>query len=358
MAVAPIYRKLGNRKLQYSALIAIAITCIVTIVLLPSNDSILNLNTSTPALLDAEKRVQTIFSQTSSSQFFLVSANTENELLSNLSTLTEILRQKNVSASNSLEKFIPRQSIQLDSQHLVQQQLQGDDGALSQLCELLSFDCNIFTEFNAPQSQTLTITKALREIPNIIPPTINSDGKWYSIKSIHPQSDINYQAIAKQVTGTEFINRTQRTSDLLGRYRLTVSVVLVLTLAVLSLGFYLRYRQDCIKILLPLFTALLLTTAIANLQGLTLFHLMALLLVMGIGIDTAIFYQEVGIDGDSWLAASLSSLTSVLAFGLLSLSAVPILHQFGQVVLVGIVFCWLLTPLFFIKNKPYKGIDS
>src|SRR5690606_5499688 len=82
-------------------------------------------------------------------------------------------------------------------------------------------------------------------------------------------------------------------------------------------------------------------------EGITLFHTMALLLVIGIGLDTAVFYTEVGFNEESWLASSLACSTSILAFGLLSLSAVPVLHQFGVIILGGILAAWLLTPLFF-----------
>jgi predicted exporter len=74
---------------------------------------------------------------------------------------------------------------------------------------------------------------------------------------------------------------------------------------------------------------------------------MALLLIIGIGLDTAVFYTEGGFNAESWLASSLSCGTSIIAFGLLSLSAVPVLHQFGLIILVGMLSCWLLTPLFF-----------
>jgi len=80
--------------------------------------------------------------------------------------------------------------------------------------------------------------------------------------------------------------------------------------------------------------------------ALTVFHCLALLLVLGIGLDAAIFLKETQSSAYTWLAVSLSSITTFLAFGLLSLSQTPVLHFFGQTVAVGIVAIWFIVPLF------------
>ena len=59
---------------------------------------------------------------------------------------------------------------------------------------------------------------------------------------------------------------------------------------------------------------------------------MALLLVLGIGLDMGIFLRETGETAHTWLAVSLSTCTSLLAFGLLALSDTPVLHHFGLTV--------------------------
>ena len=46
----------------------------------------------------------------------------------------------------------------------------------------------------------------------------------------------------------------------------------------------------------------------------------------------------------TWLAVTLSSLTSLLAFGLLTWSQTPVLHHFGLTVLIGLSLVWLMTP--------------
>jgi predicted exporter len=108
-----------------------------------------------------------------------------------------------------------------------------------------------------------------------------------------------------------------------------------------------RYRARVWRIVVPPLLASVLTLAIL-LQfepGINLFHLLALILVLGIGLDMGIFLAETDEAPHTWLAVSLSTVTSLLAFGLLALSATPVLHHFGVTVAIGLSLVWLMAPL-------------
>ena len=79
-----------------------------------------------------------------------------------------------------------------------------------------------------------------------------------------------------------------------------------------------------------------------------LFHVLALMLLLGIGVDYGIFFQEEPQrrDATAWLATCLSSLSTILSFGLLSLSRTPALRAFGLTLLVGITTVVLIVPCF------------
>ena len=85
--------------------------------------------------------------------------------------------------------------------------------------------------------------------------------------------------------------------------------------------------------------------------GITVFHVLALLLVIGIAVDTAVFFITPGLNRDTWAASTLACLTSAIAFGILSLSEIPLLHYFGSVVLLGLISTWLITPLIYFLLK-------
>ena len=81
-------------------------------------------------------------------------------------------------------------------------------------------------------------------------------------------------------------------------------------------------------------------------ESISLFNIMALLLVLGIGVDYSLFFRETGTESPATLLAiALSSLTTLLAFGLLALSATTAIHAFGLTILVGILVAFFLSPM-------------
>jgi predicted exporter len=113
-----------------------------------------------------------------------------------------------------------------------------------------------------------------------------------------------------------------------------------LILAVVWLG--LRSWRRVVAALLPVGLALVFTVAalLALGERLSLFHLVALLLVLGVGVDYGLFFSRPGADPDSrrrTLHALLVCCGSALTvFGMLSLSALPALRAIGLTVSLGV----------------------
>lgn len=161
------------------------------------------------------------------------------------------------------------------------------------------------------------------------------------------------------VPGVSFVDQVQTISDLLGRYRVQIAGWVLLAYLVVAGALLLRYRRELWRIVLPPLAASLITLAVLLQlqQGINLFHLMALILVLGIGLDMGIFLTETGEAPHTWLAVSLSAFTSLLAFGLLALSDTPVLHHFGVTVAIGLSLVWLLAPLM-RRNSNVDSIDA
>jgi predicted exporter len=78
---------------------------------------------------------------------------------------------------------------------------------------------------------------------------------------------------------------------------------------------------------------------------LNLFNLMGLVLVLGVGVNYAIFLREGGVRAAATLAGVLLSAgTTMLSFGLLAFSSMPVLSSFGLTLLVGVSIAVLLAP--------------
>ena len=81
-------------------------------------------------------------------------------------------------------------------------------------------------------------------------------------------------------------------------------------------------------------------------RSLTLFNLMGLMLVLGVGVNYAIFLCEGGVNEAATLAGVLLSAgTTLLSFGLLAFSSMPALSGFGLTLLLGIPVSVLLAPM-------------
>lgn len=79
---------------------------------------------------------------------------------------------------------------------------------------------------------------------------------------------------------------------------------------------------------------------------LNIFSLVALILVLGIGADYALFLREANANLPSArIATAMAAATSLLSFGLLTFSSLPALQAFGFTVGTGVVAAFLAAPL-------------
>ncbi len=122
---------------------------------------------------------------------------------------------------------------------------------------------------------------------------------------------------------------------------LLAGVVLILLL----LGAGLRDAARLARVVLPVLTALALTAALLHVLGaqLSLFHLVALLLVLGLGIDYGLFFarpvaaEEYARTGH---AVTVCAISTASVFGILALSQIPVLHAIGSTVALGVVLSY------------------
>jgi predicted exporter len=102
-----------------------------------------------------------------------------------------------------------------------------------------------------------------------------------------------------------------------------------------------RSMRRVLTVLAPLAAAVAGTTAILLLAGvkLTLFHLVALLLVVGVGSNYALFFErKAASEAESRRAAFavvLCAATTIIAFGLLASSHLPVLKMIGATAALG-----------------------
>ncbi|MGH8633437.1 MAG: polysaccharide deacetylase family protein, partial [Burkholderiales bacterium] len=105
----------------------------------------------------------------------------------------------------------------------------------------------------------------------------------------------------------------------------------------------LRSPRRVYDVLTPLAAAVVVTTGLLSLGGRTLsiFHLVGLLLVVAVGSNYSLFFDRqalAGVDRERTLVSLLfATVTTVIGFGLLSFSGVPVLSAIGSTVGLGAI---------------------
>jgi predicted exporter len=116
----------------------------------------------------------------------------------------------------------------------------------------------------------------------------------------------------------------------------------------------LRSPARAARVLAPLILAVLCVAAGLSLCGrqLTILHLVGMLLIVAVGSNYALFFDaprhEDGNDALTLASLSIANLSTVIGFGLLSFSRVPVLEDLGMTVapgaLLALLFAAVLTP--------------
>ena len=155
--------------------------------------------------------------------------------------------------------------------------------------------------------------------------------------------------------GVRYVDLRTETTRMVREYRsealrlLAASLCLILAL----LAFGLRSWETLLRVFTPMLAAALCTGLIMALLsgGMTLYHLVSLLLVMGLSLDQALFFnRDAAHAADrrrTLLSLLVCSSSSVLAFGTLALSDINILRAIGSTVALGalmaVVFAAMLA---------------
>jgi predicted exporter len=160
-------------------------------------------------------------------------------------------------------------------------------------------------------------------------------------------------ALAQTLPGVSFVDKAASVSRLFGEYRVDSGLWLagaLVLVAVLLMG---RYGvRGGGTVMLPVLLAVGVTLAVFGYAGmpLNLFNWLALMLVLGVGANYAVFLREGCARehadlGAVWTGVVLSAFTTLLSFGLLGMSSMPVLKSFGVTLALGIAVSVALAPI-------------
>lgn len=329
---------------------------------LTAQDDVRLLNTLNPDVLAEELQTRDIIGRNLSSQFFLVEGSDKDDFLSREEALTGQLRtlqsEDRLAGFLAISDFIPSAQRQRENRELLGMLMSDDHNVLKQVSDQVGLtkntydnyidNFNLFTKepvislddwLQNPVSEPyrhLWIGESTRGVIGVV-----------GLKGVFDLDALH--TIAKQDDLIHFRDPAGEISSLFTEYRQQTIWLTLVSYVIVMIIIMSRYgvRQGA-TVLSPPIIAGFTCFGLLGLFGqpISLFNIMALLLILGIGVDYALFFKETGAKHPSTLLAiGLSSITTLLAFGLLAFSSTTGIHAFGLTVMIGIMVAFLLSPM-------------
>ena len=188
---------------------------------------------------------------------------------------------------------------------------------------------------------------------------------WSVLLPLRPSAeatgaDIPVAAVRDALAGSGalFIDLKGEFDTLYGEY---IDEAIVLSLAgflaiVVAMAFVQRSALRLASVMLPLVMAVMVVIAGLHLFGvrLHLLHLVGMLLTVAVGSNYALFFDRLALgeklDDETLLSIGVASFTTVIGFGVLAWSSVPVLHAIGVTVGPGAVLALVLSAAFAVRR--------
>jgi predicted exporter len=362
---AGIYGRLwaGRGNWRTRALIsALVMVGVIGCLRLEPQDDIRLLQTPDPAVLKEELQLRAVAGRDFARQFFLVHGRDEAELLEREEFLTSQLRglrEKGLLEGHlAISDFLASAKRQKQNRMLLAPLIAGEGGLLSRIAQRIGL----------PEKTRKAYTAAFSESAARPPVSV---GQWLADPVSKPyrhlwlgtvegskltmvalkgaRDTVALEKLAARGRGVSFIDPAGSVSDIFGKYRFQAAWLTLVSYVVVTLLLLIRYGMvgGLAVMAAPVISAFG-CFAVLGLLGepLSLFNIMALLLVLGIGVDYGLFFRETGLETPTTLLAiAMSFLTTLLGFGLLAFSSTAAVHAFGLTILIGISFAFVFAPL-------------
>jgi predicted exporter len=399
------HRTIGGKRAGFVAALLLLVA-IPGWLRLTSDDDIHLLIQRDPLLVAQEDQVRAAVGVDNSAQFFVVRGETPERVLQRAEALDARLDGLNgtpdqLGGYQSVAQFVPSAKQQNEDRALLAQQVFDDPAALRATLLQAGFKDEVadalLAAYAKPQPP-LTVDTWLaaswsQPYRHLWLGEVDPLAKAYAAvvipQGVTPQNEAALIATAHAVPGVVFVDKAASVSKLFGAYRVDSGWWLAGALALVFILLTLRYApkkaaaaasqpanplgrtqpaialagsprkvtfadslRDGIAVTLPVLLAVGVTLAVFGYlrMPLNLFNWLALMLVLGVGANYAVFLREGCLRADAdlgavWTGVLLSAATTLLSFGMLGMSAMPALKSFGVTLALGIAVSVLLAPI-------------
>lgn len=292
-----------------------------------------------PGLAESHRRVEALLGLPSPAQLFLVRGQTGSEVLEREERLVEAL--EGLRARGTLAGVVAT------STWVPSEGRQGTNRALTTRARGIALEAFGGLDGAPPAaSPPLTVDAVLstslgRRIAPLWRPGLSV------VLLRQPSAEALAACASLTLPGVTYIDRTAAMSAVLGEWRVRMTQWLGVGFLAVLVALSVRLGRRAPLALGPTALAAGLSVAlVAQLGPVTLFHVLGVWILLGTGVDYAIFLIEhpVGVGDEAWFSVGLGAASTLLSFGLLGLSTTPAIAGFGLTVGVGTVLVWLVTP--------------
>ena len=342
------------KKVPTPALLALLLMfCAAGLWQLNSKNDIRQWVSAPPQLMTQAQAIARITGYQPTSQFFLVRADSEQQLLERQAALSE--RLDALIGKGTLQGYLALN--QLVSPPREQQRLRAALSALPRHWQpLLALGVPLpalqheLAQLQALPEQRIdaALSGPLAEPWRLLWLGRDADGvaAMVSLQGLNDASLLREQA--RDLPGVELVDRLGDLNTVFAATQISAAELKLLSCALIVLLLIAPFGLGgAVRIVaLPLLAALCSLASLGWLgQPLTLFSLFGMLLVTAISVDYAILMREhIGGAAVSLLGTLLAALTTWLSFGLLAVSSTPAVSNFGLSVSLGLAFSFILAP--------------
>lgn len=326
---------------------------------LKTQDDVRQLQSAPPALMEQQKQIGALLGMPSPAQFYLVQGPTEEDVLQReeaLKTRLDALVVRGVMTGYSaVSDWVPSVAAQARNAALTHkvdtQVLAAVNASLGEHLQRPAFASEPLT-LGAWLAQPVSAAARPLWLGEVSGQSGHTADRFASVVMLRGLNDIAWlPRLAQQaegLAGVRWVDKPAEISALLARYRVSMTGLLVLGHILVLAALAVRFGRAAWRAWLP--TALATAGALAVLgwmgQPWQLFNVLALVLLLGVGVDYGIFLLEHEDDPSAWLAVVIGAGSTWLSFGLLGLSSTPALRAFGLTLMVGLPLVLVLAPLF------------
>ncbi|MEM0650971.1 MMPL family transporter [Klebsiella huaxiensis] len=345
-----------NKKLSLGLPVALALFSLAGIATLRVDDDISQLQALPQDILAQEKAITALTGQSVDQKWFVVYGKSAQQTLERLELFTPALEQAKKEgwlggyrtiALNSLARQQQDLSLLKNAAPAVIKAL-NNAGLATVNPDLNAMPVTVDAWLASPASEgwrLLWITLADGESGVLVP-----------VEGMKNSAALS--TLSTKYSGVAWVDRKSSFDELFALYRHILTGLLLVALAVIACGAMVRlgWRKGLIS-LAPSVLSLGCGLAVLALSGhaVNLFSLLALVLVLGIGINYTLFFSNPrGTPLTSFLAITLAMLTTLLTLGMLVFSATQAISSFGIVLVSGIFTAFLLSPLAMPGKKEKK----